>query len=127
MEQADVLVVEDRAAIRLLLQAGLGQAGLRVRTVGGASAALRAIRAAVPDVVIADLVLADGDGEGFIGALRHDPGTRDLPVIVLSGLPGAAEIGLRAGADECIPKPFDIAHLVCRVRFYVTTRSSAHV
>ena len=119
MQRGRVLVVEDRAAIRSLVEVGLARAGLEVRTVAGAGEAFGAIRALMPDLVITDLVLPDGAGDALIGALRADPRTRALPVIVLSGLPGAAQVGTRAGADECIAKPFDVEHLIGRVLFHL--------
>lgn len=125
MQRARVLVVEDRAAIRTLVEVGLSQAGLEVQAVGGAVEAFGAIRARTPDLVVTDLVLPDGAGDGFIGALRADPRTRALPVIVVSGLAGAAAVGSRAGADECIAKPFDVDYLIDRVRFHLASGGSS--
>lgn len=125
MERPEVLVVEDRASIRWLMELGLASAGLRVRAVACADEAARAIRALRPDLVICDLLLPGGGAEAFIGELRGDPRTRDVPVIVTSGLSTAGELGRRVGADECIPKPFDVEHLVGRVRFHLAVGRSA--
>jgi putative two-component system response regulator len=80
--------------------------------------ALPIIRIDRPDVVITDLMMPRQDGLELCRAIKADPTTRLVPVILLTGLDGAAErlLGLEAGADDFITKPFDAQELRARVR-----------
>ncbi len=79
-------------------------------------AALEAIRARRPALVLTDVVMPNLDGFGLLHALRADPSTATLPLIMLSARSGEhAEAALEAGADDYIVKPFSARELVARV------------
>lgn len=79
-----ILVIDDEANIRDLLSGYLNAIGYRVTSAASVHEALRAVRAEVPDLVISDLQLEDGDGFGMISELKKEnPG---LPVILLTGV-----------------------------------------
>ena len=75
-------------------------------------------RAEPPDLVLADVMMPRLDGFGLLRALRDDPATRGIPVILLSARAGeeAARRGPRAGADDYLVKPFAARELLARVR-----------
>ncbi|MFZ5779032.1 MAG: response regulator [Pseudomonadota bacterium] len=81
------------------------------------AAALDAIRAAKPDLVLTDVMMPRLDGFGLLTELRKDPALRDLPVIVLSARAGeeAQVEGLNLGADDYLTKPFAARELIARV------------
>jgi CheY-like chemotaxis protein len=82
----DVLIADDDAETRSLLTRLLAADGVRLRAVASGQEALAEIRRDQPDVLILDLQMNNGDGFDVIAALRHDPATRDLPVIIVTSL-----------------------------------------
>ncbi|MBV8804763.1 MAG: HAMP domain-containing histidine kinase, partial [Sinobacteraceae bacterium] len=113
---ANILVVDDNADMRGYLCRLLGQ---RWRTENAADglAALERIRRRPPDLVIADVMMPRLDGFALLRALRADPSTAQIPIMLLSARAGeeASAEGLRAGADDYIIKPFSSRELIARV------------
>lgn len=111
----EILVVEDDDAIAGVIAAALKKEGYAVRRATGCADALRLASAAVPDAVLLDLSLPDGDGKDVITALRAWSG---LPVIVLSARQQEDEkvAALDAGADDYLSKPFGAGELLARLR-----------
>ena len=81
-------------------------------------AALDAVRANPPSVVVTDVMMPRLDGFGLLDALRKDPATAPIPVILVSARAGeeSSVEGLDAGADDYLVKPFSARELVARVR-----------
>ncbi|MET9257655.1 SpoIIE family protein phosphatase [Streptomyces sp. NPDC003717] len=115
---ARVLVADDNADMRDYLSRILRAAGYRVDTVVDGLSALGAVRADTPDLVISDVMMPGLDGLGLVAALRTDPRTASVPVLLLSARAGqeASIEGLQAGADDYLVKPFAAAELLARVR-----------
>jgi len=116
-EPTRVLLADDNADMREYLQRLLG-ARYQVTAVADGLAALDAVHADAPDLVISDVMMPGLDGLGLVAALRSDPRTADVPVLLLSARAGqeAAVEGLGAGADDYLVKPFSAAELLARVR-----------
>ena len=110
-----VLVVDDEAAIRRYLRASLSAHGYTVFEVESGRAALEAITAERPDMVILDLGLPDVDGVEVTRLLRE--WTR-IPIIILSvrGQEADKIAALDAGADDYLTKPFGTGELLARMR-----------
>ncbi|MGV9598235.1 SpoIIE family protein phosphatase [Streptosporangium sandarakinum] len=115
---ARVLVVDDNADMRDYLVRLLKGAGYLVSTAGDGWDALDAIRADAPDLVVSDVMMPRMDGLALVSALRSDPRTAAVPVLLLSARAGQEESieGLQAGADDYLVKPFAAAELLARVR-----------
>ncbi len=113
---ARVLVADDNADMRDYVR-GILARRWQVTAVGDGEAALAQIRRAPPDVVVTDVMMPGLDGFGLLAALRADPATRGIPVIVVSARAGdeARVEGLEAGADDYVVKPFAAQELVARV------------
>jgi signal transduction histidine kinase/FixJ family two-component response regulator len=111
-----ILVADDNADMRDYVRRLL-DARWSVETVADGTAALDAIRARKPDLLLSDVMMPGLDGFALLGALRSDPALRDLPVILLSARAGeeARVDGLDAGADDYLTKPFVARELIARV------------
>ena len=116
-----ILVVDDDAAVRASLAKLLQSEGLHVATAGNGSGALEAIQQVRPDVVLLDVLMPDLNGYQVCHAIKTNPATRLIPVVLLTGLSATDDRvqGLEAGADDFITKPPDRIELLARVRSLV--------
>lgn len=114
--RAKVLIADDNADMRDYLRR-MVSARWDATAVANGREALTAIRERRPDLVITDVMMPELDGFGLVAALRADPATRDLPVLMLSARAGeeARAEGLEAGADDYLVKPFSARDLMARV------------
>lgn len=113
-----ILVVEDEAAIREMLNYSLGRAGFDVHEAADARQAQDMINNQVPDLVLLDWMLPGISGVDLAQKLRLSTRTRDLPIIMLTAR-GEEENkikGLEAGADDYVTKPFSTQELIARIR-----------
>ena len=119
---APILVVDDDAKIVRLVQTYLEREGYRVVAAFDGRSALAAIVLEAPALVVLDVMLPEVDGISIVRAVRR---TDRTPIIMLSARGSTSDriAGLRAGADDYLPKPFSPAELVVRVR-RVLERSS---
>lgn len=113
-----VLVADDNADMRDYLARLLRQAGYHVNVVVDGVQALQHARGELPDLVVSDVMMPGLDGLALVAALRADPQTAAVPVLLLSARAGqeASIEGLQAGADDYLVKPFAAAELLARVR-----------
>ena len=110
-----VLVVDDDANLRELLRTSFEIAHVRVEEAENATAAARCIAACHPDVIVLDVGMPGVDGITFCRALKSDPRTRDIPVVLLTGDADAELDGWRAGASAFLRKPFSPLTLMTTV------------
>jgi PAS domain S-box-containing protein len=113
-----VLLADDNADMRDYICRVLANAACDVQAVSDGEAALAAVRAGVsPDLVLTDVMMPKLDGFALVRALRDDPRTESLPIILLSARAGdeARVEGLSSGADDYMVKPFGSRELVARV------------
>ena len=120
---ARILIADDNADMRDYLSRLL-RPQYAVSTAPDGASALRAALESPPDLVLTDAMMPVLDGFGLLRALRADPRTAAIPVIVLSARAGdeARVDGLAAGADDYLVKPFAAKELVARVRVHVENR-----
>ena len=113
-----ILLVEDEAAIREMVELALSRAGFETRAVPDAAQAERAIEQERPDLILLDWMLPGVSGLDFARKLRRGESTRDIPVIMLTakGEEGDRLSGFDAGADDYIVKPFSVKELTARIR-----------
>jgi CheY-like chemotaxis protein len=101
-----VIVIEDEPDARELAARALTRAGFAVQGVGGGEAGLALARSKEPALVLLDIFLPDRSGWRVLQSLKHDPKTKDIPVVVLSVNEDRAH-ALALGAAEHIVKPAD--------------------
>ena len=113
-----VLVVEDEAALATMLRYNLEKQGFRVDEAGDGQEALTRIAETRPDLVLLDWMLPVMSGIEVCRQIRRRPGTRDLPVIMVTARTedGDSVRGLNTGADDYITKPFNMDALLARMR-----------
>ncbi len=118
--RSHVLVVDDNADLREYLS-GLLSAHYDVATATDGMAALEAMKVRTPELVVSDVMMPRLDGFGLVRAVRSQPETASLPVILLSARAGeeSAIDGLDVGADDYLVKPFSARELLARVRTHL--------
>jgi signal transduction histidine kinase/serine phosphatase RsbU (regulator of sigma subunit)/DNA-binding response OmpR family regulator len=112
-----ILLADDNADLREHVSRLLSPA-YQVVTVPDGVEALRLAVESPFDLVLTDVMMPRLDGFGLVGALRADPRTRHVPIVLLSARAGSAEAvaGLSVGADDYLTKPFSSQELIARVR-----------
>ncbi len=118
-EQTDskqkILVVDDEASIRRILETRLKMAGYNVVTAEDGEEAVELFNKTNPDIVILDVMMPKMDGYGVTREIRRDS---DVPIIILTALGDVSEriTGLELGADDYVIKPFSPKELEARVK-----------
>ena len=111
-----VLLIEDEPNIAEAMRFILMRDGFRVSHVADGALALDQVRRDPPDLVILDHMLPGLSGLEILAALRADPATCRLPVMMLTARGRDRELAKRAGADRFISKPFSNAEILAEVR-----------
>jgi signal transduction histidine kinase len=117
-----ILLADDNADMRDYVARLLIERGWFVEAVGDGSAALAAARRRRPDLVLTDVMMPGLDGFALMRALRREPATATVPVVLLSARAGeeARIEGAEAGADDYLVKPFGAQELLARVGAQLT-------
>ncbi len=112
-----VLVVEDDRDIADLIAHTLRKAGYTVETLANGSAVMPHVRANAPEAIVLDVMLPGLDGMLVCQALRNEPATAAIPIIMLTARGEEADriAGLELGADDYVTKPFSPKELAVRV------------
>ncbi|MBS2022549.1 MAG: response regulator, partial [Deltaproteobacteria bacterium] len=124
MPKQSLLVADADPRSLRILDVALRKAGFQVGTASDGAEALRRIRAAPHDLVLADLALPGLDGLAFVKAVRADPALAALPVLLM----GQAKDGhvkvnaLEAGADDFLNKPLLIKEVTARIRMLLVQK-----
>ena len=120
---AKILLLDDEAELRALLQRYLGSMGLQVRAVEDAAQLDRLLAREPFDVLILDLMMPGEDGLSVLRRLRAQGET--LPVLMLTarGDPVDRILGLELGADDYLPKPFEPRELLARIQALLRRQS----
>jgi two-component system, OmpR family, response regulator TctD len=121
----NLLLVEDDPSMQATLQRTLSRRGIQVTACADGRHALERWRTDVPDVVLLDLTLPGLDGLQVLEQARR--AGLQTPVLILTarGTVGDRVIGLNTGADDYLPKPFDLDELEARLRALHRRRSSS--
>lgn len=109
MNQKKILVTDDEPANRKLAELLLSTQGYAVRCVDSGHAALAAVAAEPPDLILLDVMMPGMDGFEVLKQLKSAPATRDIPVVMVTALDDAGSHGRLAvaGVAEVLVKPLD--------------------
>jgi two-component system phosphate regulon response regulator PhoB len=121
----NILVVEDEPAIQELIAVNLEHAGHHVIRARDAEEALRVVRHALPDLLLIDWMLPGMSGVSLARQLRQSERTRQVPMIMLTARAEESDkiMGLDAGADDYVTKPFSPKELVARIKAVLRRRA----
>ncbi len=124
-----ILVVEDEAPLLTLLRYNLEKQGFRVEEAADGQEALLRVAEARPDLVLLDWMLPALSGIEVCRQLRRRPGTRDLPIIMVTARTEDQDAvrALDTGADDYIAKPFVMEALLARIRALLRRSSGVAV
>lgn len=111
---ADLLIIEDDHTVGLSLQTSLANEGHTVRWSRTVRTAMKNLEEA-PDLIILDLGLPDGDGLDLCRRLRAQGNISPILMLTARGTVRARVDGLEAGADDYLPKPFELPELIARI------------
>jgi len=101
-----VLVIDDEAAVRDLMQRFLGREGFRVVTAASGEEGLRRARELKPEAITLDVMMPGMDGWAVLSALKSDPAVADIPVVMLT-IVDDKNLGYALGAADYLTKPID--------------------
>jgi len=111
-----LLLVEDDTALHTSLLRALTRLGWQVEVCADGRSAIGRWRAGAPDVVLLDLTLPGRDGLQILEQARQDGLTTPVLILTARGTVGDRILGLNAGADDYLAKPFDLDELEARIR-----------
>ena len=113
-----VLVVDDEPDLLELIHYNLTKAGYDVASVLSGEEALAHVRASLPDLIVLDVLLPGLDGLEVCKALRRNPATASIPIVMLTARSEDADVvaGLELGADDYLTKPFSPRVLLARIK-----------
>lgn len=117
MKKREILVVEDDSHILDAIGYVLGDEGYSVIKAekGNFIEKLFTDGEKLPDLIILDLRLADGDGRDICKKLKSHKTLKKIPVIMISAFPNVKDSSLAAGADDFLAKPFEVEELLKKV------------
>ncbi len=122
---AKILLVDDNADNRALMQIILESDGFLISTAASGAEALASVAREHPDLVLLDWIMPDMDGYEVASGIKGCAATKHIPIIVLSGMDdGKTRVRAQsAGADDFLAKPLDLAALRRRVRELLPTHA----
>lgn len=104
---ATILLIDDDPDVRTVMSRVLQKQGYTVETASRREEALAKLEEKLPSLILLDVLLSGTDGREFCRQLKSSVATRDIPVIMFSGHPGAAVHFESYGADDFLTKPFN--------------------
>ncbi|MCL2079932.1 MAG: response regulator [Oscillospiraceae bacterium] len=117
MEKKNSILIVDDEVANIKLLSNILTSDYNLFAVTNGSDAIEAAKKHSPDIILLDVIMPDMDGFSVMDALKDHEETKDIPVIIISGLGGSPDEdkGLSRGAVDYISKPFSPIAIKCRV------------
>ncbi len=117
MRRLQILFVDSDQNARDRVQQALGS-GAIIQYAASLTEARQYLVAYRPDIIISEVLLAEGNGLDLCRSIRSTPSLRHVPIMLLTSLTTIQDkvAGFDAGADDYVVKPFDARHLLARIR-----------
>ncbi len=109
-----ILIIDDAVHIRHLISRMLEHANFITLEAGNGLQGLQILKEQKPDIVTCDISMPLMDGFEFLVAVKEDPETKDVPVVIITAMGQEEETtkAIKLGADACLTKPFSSSHLL---------------
>lgn len=113
-----IYIVEDDSNIREIEMIALQNSGYKVEAFENAESFYKSLEAAIPELIVLDVMLPDENGYEIVKRLRNTLATKSVPVIMVTAKTQEIDLvkGLENGADDYVKKPFSIMELISRVK-----------
>lgn len=123
-----ILAVDDEPSILQLVKLNMERAGYEVTTASNGRAALEAVSAGHPDLIIMDVMMPEIDGLEALRILKNDAATSSIPVIMLTANGEDADVmrGWQSGAHAYLSKPFNLRELLVFVKSVLDEESGSN-
>lgn len=121
----NILIVDDERQNREILEVMLSSEGFHLSTAVNGEEALATVAGEPPDLILLDIMMPGMDGYQVASAIKHNPSTKNIPIIMITALHDRESriLGLNAGAEDFLTKPVDRAELSVRVRNLLRLKS----
>ncbi len=128
-QESTILIVDDSASVRKLVELTLRRSGYSVISAVSGISALATLAETRPDLILLDVMLLSLDGFQLCRAVRNHPDYAEIPIIILSGRESEADrqTGMDAGVDAYLTKPFKPNQLTSIVKQVLVERTGARV
>src|ERR1044072_3997104 len=113
---AKILIVDDCNELLEILQYFLEDAGHTVDTILSGAALNEKLGSFKPDLIILDVLLKKENGREICKTLKNNPATKNIPIILMSANDKSLENFRECGADEILPKPFDLVDIISKIK-----------
>lgn len=114
-----IYVVEDNANIRDIIEFLLVEEQYQVKAYPNVTSFWREMEEHIPDLIVLDVMLPDGNGIDICKKLKGNAKTHDIPVMIMSAHNYLSKVKGKCAAEDYINKPFDLNDFVHRVNHYV--------
>lgn len=114
-----ILVIDDDQGILDAFEAMLDSVGYVVQTSRNADSVKRLDSASLPDLILLDVLLSGQDGRDVAKYLKGQKKTKSIPIIMVSAHPGIDKSVKESGADDFLPKPFDMDILLEKIEKFI--------
>ncbi|HEY9811854.1 MAG TPA: response regulator [Halomicronema sp.] len=121
-----VLVIDDDMAVRELIERRLSKEGFNIQTATTGEMGLQLAKEQKPDLIILDVMIGDMTGWSILSALKKDPDTASVPVIVAT-IMDEKNLGFSLGASDFLAKPIDRSRLLSVLQRYGFKKNSGHI
>lgn len=111
-EKPHVLIIDDNEDLLEMLKVMFQFKGYVVSVKNNVTGVQELVSEIKPGVVVMDMLLSGADGRDISRRLKSDPSTAEVPILMISAMPNAAQACLDAGADYFVGKPFEMEHMM---------------